>query len=65
MPVFSYKAVTEKGAIVENKVEEINRKSLIRKLKRNNLTPIKIVQVNNKVITKAKQRQKRNSKEND
>ena len=46
MPIFVYRAVTEKGTIVRNKVEDINRKNLIKKLKRNNLTPINIVQVN-------------------
>ena len=59
MPIFVYRAVTDKGTIVRNKVEEINRKSLIKKLKRNNLTPINIVQVN-RVISKSKQKQKRN-----
>ena len=59
MPIFVYRAVTNNGTIVRNKVEDINRKSLIKKLKRNNLTPINIVQVS-RVITKSKQKQKRN-----
>lgn len=59
MPIFVYRAVTEKGTIVRNKVEDINRKSLIKKLKRNNLTPISIVQVH-RIISKSKQKQKRN-----
>jgi len=61
MPIFIYRAVTENGTVVKNKVEDINRKSLIKKLKRNNLTPINIVQVN-RVVSKSQQRQKRNIK---
>ena len=59
MPIFVYRAVTNNGTIVRNKVEDINRKSLIKKLKRNNLTPINIVQVN-RIISKRTQKQKRN-----
>ena len=59
MPTFVYRAVTESGAIVRNRVEDINRKNLIRKLKNNNLMPINIVQVDRVVISK-KQKQKRN-----
>ena len=59
MPIFVYRAVTENGTIVRNKVEEINRKVLIRKLKNNNLTPINIVQVN-RLVSKSKQKQKKN-----
>lgn len=62
MPIFVYRAVTENGTIVRNKVEDINRKSLIRKLKNNNLTPINIVQVN-KLVAKGQSKQKRNINE--
>ena len=54
MPTFVYRAVTEGGDIVRNRVEDINRKSLIRKLKNNNLMPINIVQVNRIAIAKKK-----------
>ena len=61
MPVFVYKAITENGTIVKNKVEDINRKSLIKKLKRNNLTPINVVQVGGtKLNNKSGKKQKRN-----
>lgn len=60
MPTFKYRAVNEEGVIVQNRVDEVNRKSLIRKLKRNSLTPINIVQVNNSFIKKANKKQKRN-----
>ena len=59
MPTFVYKAVTPEGNIIRNKVDDINRKNLIRKLKNNNLTPINIVQVD-RVVAKSKQKQKRN-----
>lgn len=59
MPIFVYRAVTEKGTIVRNRVEDISRKSLIKKLKANNLTPINIVQVS-RIVAKSKQKQKRN-----
>ena len=36
MPTFVYRAVTQNGDIVKNRVEDINRKNLIRKLKKNN-----------------------------
>ena len=59
MPTFVYKAVTSKGDIVRNRVDDINRKNLIRKLKNNNLTPINIVQVD-RIVSRSKQKQKRN-----
>ncbi len=60
MPIYVYRAVTDNGTIIRNRVEDINRNSLIKKLKRNNITPISIVQVSNRIISKPKQRQKRN-----
>ena len=62
MPIFVYRAVTKNGTIIRNRVEDISRKSLIAKLKRNDLTPINIVQVN-RIISKSKQRQKKNVKD--
>jgi len=44
MPVFIYKAVTKSGAVVKNRVDDVSRYALIQKLKRNNLTPIDIIQ---------------------
>ena len=49
MPVYSYRALTNKGLEVKNKVEDTSRFSLIKKLKRNGLMPISVVQVNNRV----------------
>ena len=45
MPEYVYKAVTDKGIVVKNKVEEASKQSLIRRLKHNGLMPINIVQV--------------------
>lgn len=45
MPEYVYRAVTKQGQIVKNKVEEASKGSLIKKLKRNNLTPIEITQI--------------------
>ena len=60
MPSFVYRAVTDKGKIVQNRVEDINRKVLIKKLIRNGLTPISIVQRNKKVKSYSKTKQKKN-----
>lgn len=45
MPVYAYKAVTDKGLIVRNKVEESSKKLLIEKLRDNGITPIEVIQV--------------------
>ena len=63
MPVFVYRAVTAEGKIVRNRVEEINRKALIKKLRRNNLYPINIVQAKKSFNIAPKQKQKKNVKD--
>ena len=45
MPVYYYRALTKTGQEVKNRVEDSNKFSLIRKIKRNGLTPISVVQV--------------------
>ena len=45
MPEYIYRAITSKGQIVRNRVEDVNRNTLIKKLKNNDLLPISIVQV--------------------
>lgn len=45
MATFNYRAITDNGRIVKNKVEEGNRISLIHKLKKNGLHPITVSQV--------------------
>ena len=44
MPLYYYKAVTRNGQLVRNKVEDKSRINLMRKLKRNGLTPIVVMQ---------------------
>ena len=60
MPSFFYRAVTEDGKIVRNKVEEINRKALIKKLIRNGLTPIAVRQRAQTVNSSSKTKRRRN-----
>lgn len=45
MPEYIYRAVTSRGQIVRNRVEDVNRNTLIKKLKNNDLLPISITQV--------------------
>lgn len=59
MPVYAYRAMTKSGQEVKNKVEDVNRFSLIKKLKRNNLIPISVTQLNLNKMRKTK-KSKRN-----
>ena len=59
MGTFNYRALTEDGRIVSNKVEEGTRLALVKKLKENGLYPISIVQ-RNAQRTKVFKRKKRN-----
>lgn len=57
MPVYRYRALTENGVIVTNIIDEQNRSSVIKKLKRNNLVPISITEpiaINKNKIKKPK-----------
>lgn len=66
MPLYIYKAVTEKGQIVTNRVEEINRFVLLKKLKNNKLMPIKVTQIQvNKKASKGMKKQKKNVESSD
>ncbi len=58
MPEYIYRAVTDKGLVVKNKVEDSSKQSLIRRLKGNGLTPIQVVQVG--YIGKGVKRKKKN-----
>lgn len=59
MATFNYRALTEDGRIVSNRVEEGNRLTLVRKLKSNGLHPISVSQTNAK-RTKILKKKKRN-----
>ena len=48
MALYSFKASTEDGRIVKNKVNEISKLALIKKLKDNGLYPIEITQIKSK-----------------
>lgn len=66
MPLYIYKAVTEKGQIVRNRVEEINRFVLLRKLKNNKLMPIKVTQIQvNKRVSLGMKKHKKNIESSD
>ncbi len=58
MPEYVYRAVTEKGLKVRNRVEDSSKQSLIRRLKHNGLMPIQVVQVG--YNSKKNKRTKRN-----
>ena len=45
MPEYVYKAVTNQGQIVKNRVESSSKNNLVKKLKHNDLLPIEVVQV--------------------
>ena len=63
MPLYKYKAVTKGGDIVENKVDALNQYILIKKLKKNNLLPIEVIQINS-LGSKNRKKQKRNIESN-
>ena len=41
MPEYVYKAITSKGQVVSNKVEDVNKNTLIKRLKNNDFTTYK------------------------
>ena len=45
MPLYIYKAVSEKGQVVTNRVEELNKFVLLKKIKSNGLMPIAVTQI--------------------
>ena len=48
MPLYSYRALTKTGQEVKNKVEDVSRYNLIKKIKNNGFIPISVVQINTK-----------------
>ena len=59
MPSFVYRAVTSDGRIVRNTADELSRKTLIKKLMRNGLNPISIVQKRRSPIKSSYSKKKR------
>ena len=45
MPQYVYRAVTDKGQIVRNRIEESSKQTVIKKLKHGGLMPIQVTQV--------------------
>lgn len=61
MPLYMYKAITEKGQILRNKVEAQDKFELLTKLKNNGFTPIKVTKIKlDKKITKQNLKKKKN-----
>ena len=58
MPTYVYKAVTDKGVIVRNKVEATSRQNLIKSLKNSKLLPISIEQIKYNNLAKPKKKKK-------
>lgn len=48
MPIYVYRAMTKDGHIVKNKIEDNSKGAIIKKIKRNGLMPISIVQLKTK-----------------
>lgn len=66
MPLYIYKAVTEKGQVVRNRVEELNRFILLKKLKNNKLMPISVTQIQmNKKASRNIKKQRKNIETSD
>ena len=63
MPIYIYKAVTKENLIVRNRVEEMSKFALLKKLKSNNLSPISVTQINAK-MKKTSKKQKKNVESN-
>lgn len=62
MPLYIYKAVDKNGQLIRNRVEEVNRFILLKKLKRNGFMPIKVTQIQmNNRASKMRKKQKKNA----
>ena len=58
MPIYIYRAMTKEGHIVKNRVEEISKSAIVKKIKRNGLMPISVIQLKTKT-----QKNKKNVKD--
>ena len=61
MPIYKYRAITEQGVIVENKIEDSSKIAVIKRLKRNELMPISVEKTMQRV--KSRRTVKRNTKD--
>lgn len=61
MPLYIYKAVDKNGQVIRNRIEEINKFVLLKKLKRNGFMPISVTQIRmNSRAKKIGKKQKKN-----
>ncbi len=66
MPLYVYKAVDKDGQVIRNRVEEVNRFILLKKLKRNGFMPIKVTQIQmSNRANKIRKKQKKNMETSD
>lgn len=66
MPIYVYRAVTKKGLIVKNRVEESSKQVLLKKIKENGLIPIDVIQTAYKTANlRQTKKKKRNVSETD
>lgn len=66
MPLYIYKAVSNKGQVVSNRVEELNKFVLLKKLKNNGLMPISVTQIRMSAkANKAVKKQRKNIETSD
>ncbi len=66
MPEFIYKAVNKNGVIIKNRVEDVSKQALIKRLKNNDLMPISVIShdvLKNKNKSKARKRNINNVEE--
>ena len=65
MPIYVYRAITKKGIIVKNRVEEQSKQVLIKKIKSNGLIPIDVIQTAYKTANLRQTKKKKNLSETD
>ena len=66
MPLYIYKAVDKNGLVVRNRIEEINKFILLKKLKKNGYMPIKVTQIRmNRRANNITKKQKKNIESNE
>lgn len=63
MPTYVYKAVTDKGLIIRNKVQEESKQALLKRLRSDGITPIEIIRLANRRKQQKKKKNISNVKE--
>ena len=65
MAIFIYRAIDRSGNIIKNKIDDINKYAILKKLKENKLIPISVDQVKTGRLSRSIKKQKRNKETND